>query len=298
MTNTKKFEGLLLLTTMIWGFGFSITQIAVDTGFRPFTIMSGRFLIGSIVLAVIFRHRLMKLNKETLLWGMLTGVLLFAGFAFQTFGIVFTTPAKNAMITQMMVIMIPFILWVFYQKRPSNRAFIGAAIALLGGVILTMNPNQLTAINIGDALTFACAVMVALHVVLSAEIAKRPQVDPVVYTLIQFAFAAGASILLTSTEQLPIISNIIQWWPLLFLGVLNTAWGFTIQTFAHKYSNASRTSIIVTSEALFAAIFSVLLGQDFFGIQLLVGGGVLLFAIYFVVMSGEGVLDETIGSFT
>jgi drug/metabolite transporter (DMT)-like permease len=298
MTKAKKFEGLLLLTTMIWGFGFSITQIAVETGFRPFTIMSGRFLIGTVVLAIIFRSRLMKLNKETLLWGVLTGLLLFAGFAFQTYGIVFTTPAKNAMITQMMVIMIPFILWVFYKKRPSNRAFIGAAIALLGGVILTINLNQLTSINLGDALTFACAVMVALHVVLSAEIAKRPKVDPVVYTLIQFAFAAVSSMLLASTEQLPIISNIIQWWPLVFLGVLNTAWGFTIQTFAHKYSNASRTSIIVTSEALFAAIFSVLLGQDFFGAQLLVGGGVLLIAIYFVVINGEGVLDETVGSFT
>lgn len=298
MTNTRKFEGLLLLTTMIWGVGFSITQIAVDTGFRPFTIMSGRFLIGSVVLALIFRRRIVHLNKPTLKWGMLTGVLLFAGFAFQTFGIVYTTPAKNAMITQMMVIMIPFVLWVFYKRRPTSKAFIGAVIALLGGVILTINFNQLTAINIGDVLSFACAVMVALHVVLSAEIAKRPNVDPVVYTLIQFAFAAAASLMLASTEQLPIISNITQWWPLLFLGILNTAWGFTIQTYAHKYSNASRTSIIVTSEALFAAIFSVLLGQDLFGLQLLIGGSILLVAIYYVVINGEGVADEVIGSFT
>jgi drug/metabolite transporter (DMT)-like permease len=298
MTNARKFEGLLLLTTMIWGFGFSITQIAVDTGFRPFTIMSGRFLIGTIVLAIIFRRRISYMNRQTLIWGLLTGVLLFAGFAFQTFGIVYTTPAKNAMITQMMVIMIPFILWIFYKRRPTGKAFIGAIIALLGGVILTINVNQLTAINVGDALSFACAVMVALHVVLSAEIAKRPNVDPVVYTLIQFSFAAGASVLLAPTEPLPIISSGIQWWPLIFLGVLNTAWGFTIQTYAHKYSNASRTSIIVTSEALFAAVFSVLLGQDIFGIQLLIGGGVLLCAIYYVVISGEGVIDEAIGSFT
>jgi hypothetical protein len=54
----------------------------------------------------------------------------------------------------------------------------------------------------------------------------------------------------------------------------------------------------VTSEALFAAIFSILLGQDVFGLQLLIGGGVLLFAIYYVVISEEGVVDEVIGSFT
>jgi drug/metabolite transporter (DMT)-like permease len=298
MNNTRKFEGLLLVTTMIWGFGFSITQIAVDAGFRPFSIMSGRFLVGSLVLLVIFRHRIKNTNKQTLLWGAITGVLLFAGFAFQTFGILYTTPAKNAMITQMMVIMIPFILWIFYKKRPSSKAFMGAAIALLGGVILTANVNQLNAINLGDVLTFACAVMVALHVVLSAEISKRPKVDPVLYTLIQFVFAAAASLLMSSTEQLPIISNIWQWWPLLFLGIFNTAWGFTIQTYAHKYSNASRTSIIVTSEALFGAVFSVLLGQDLFGLQLLLGGGVLLFAVYYVIINGEGMVDESIHRFT
>lgn len=298
MNNARRFEGLLLLTTMIWGFGFSITQIAVEAGFRPFTIMSGRFLIGSLVLMAIFRNRLKNINTQTLVWGLLTGVLLFAGFAFQTFGILYTTPAKNAMITQMMVIMIPFVLWVVYKRKPTNRAFLGAFVALIGGVVLTINLSELTAVNIGDVLTFACAVMVALHVVLSADISKRQAIDPVVYTLIQFGFAAVASVLLASGEQLPIISNVIDWWPLIFLGVFNTAWGFTIQTFAHKYSNATRTSVIVTSEALFASVFAVLLSQDVFGAQLIIGGGLVLIALYYVIIGGEGVIDETVERFT
>lgn len=298
MTNARRYEGLLLLTTMIWGFGFSITQIAVEAGFRPFTIMSGRFLIGSLVLAAIFRSRIKNINKPTLVWGLLTGVLLFAGFAFQTFGILYTTPAKNAMITQMMVIMIPFVLWIAYKRKPTNRAFIGAAIALIGGIILTINPSELTAVNIGDVLTFVCAIMVALHVVLSADVSKRQEIDPVLYTLIQFAFAAVASVLFAGTEQLPIISNVFEWWPLVFLGIFNTAWGFTVQTFAHKYSNASRTSVIVTSEALFASIFAVLLSQDVLGLQLILGGGLVIAALYYIVISGEGVLDESIERFT
>lgn len=298
MNNARRFEGLLLLTTMIWGLGFSITQIAVESGFRPFTIMSGRFLIGSVVLIAIFRNRIKNINIQTLIWGAITGAILFASFGFQTFGILYTTPAKNAMITQMMVIMIPFVLWLVYKRKPTNRAFIGAGVALAGGVVLTINLSQLTAINLGDVLTFICAILAALHVVLSADITKREEIDPVMYTLIQFGFAAITSLLFSATEQLPIISNISQWWPLLFLGVLNTAWGFTIQTFAHKYSDASRTSVIVTSEALFASVFSILLGQDVLGVQLIVGGGLVLFALYYVVISREGVFDETIERFT
>jgi drug/metabolite transporter (DMT)-like permease len=298
MNNARKYEGLLLFTTMIWGLGFSITQIAVESGFRPFTIMSGRFLIGSLVLMVIFRTRIKNINFQTLLWGAVTGAILFASFSFQTFGILYTTPAKNAMITQMMVIIIPFILWIVYRRKPTNRAFIGAAVALTGGVILTINLAQLTAVNIGDVLTFICAVMAALHVVLSVDVTKRKDIDPVLYTLIQFSFAAVASLLFSTTEQLPIISNLMQWWPLIFLGILNTAWGFTIQTFAHKYSDASRTSIIVTSEALFASVFSILLGQDVIGFQLIIGGGLVLFALYYVVINKEGIIDENIESFT
>jgi len=283
---------------MIWGLGFSITQIAVESGFRPFTILSGRFLIGSLILMAIFRSRIKNINSQTLLWGAITGAILFASFSFQTFGILYTTPAKNAMITQMMVIMIPFVLWIVYKRKPTNRAFIGAAVALTGGVVLTINLSQLTAVNLGDVLTFICAIMAALHVVLSVDITKREDIDPVMYTLIQFGFAAIASLAFSTTEQLPIISNLTQWWPLIFLGVLNTAWGFTIQTYAHKYSDASRTSIIVTSEALFASVFSVLLGQDILGAQLLVGGGLVLFALYYVVINKEVTIDETIERFT
>jgi len=298
MNNAKRYEGLLLFTTMIWGLGFSITQIAVESGFRPFTILSGRFLIGSIVLLAIFRTRIKNINYQTVLWGTITGAVLFASFSFQTFGILYTTPAKNAMITQMMVIMIPFVLWIVYKRKPTNRAFIGAAVALTGGIVLTINLSQLTSVNIGDVLTFICAVMAALHVVLSADVTKRVDIDPVMYTLIQFVFAAIASVIFSTTEQLPIISNVVQWWPLIFLGVLNTAWGFTIQTYAHKYSDASRTSIIVTSEALFASLFSILLGQDILGAQLLIGGGLVLFALYYVVINKEVRIDETIERFT
>lgn len=297
MTKTRQFELLLLLTTMIWGMGFPLTQILITNGFGPFTIMSGRFFIGSVVLFIIFFKRLRHINKQTIYWGLLTGVLLFLGFAFQTIGIVYTTPSKNAMITQMMVIMVPFIIWFVTKQRPNQHAFIGAMIALFGGVILTANFNDLGAINLGDFLTFLCAVMVAAHVVLSATISKKESIDTVNYTLIQFLFAAMVSMLLIPLETVPSVT-LSSAWPLAILGIMNTAWGFTIQTFAHRYSNASRTSVIVTTEAFFAAVFSILLGQELLTYQLVVGGGLLLGALYYVTTKGQGYAQDVVERFT
>lgn len=297
MTKTRQFELLLLLTTMVWGMGFPLTQILITYGFGPFTIMSGRFFIGSVVLVAIFNRRLRQINRQTIYWGLSTGVLLFLGFMFQTIGIIYTTPSKNAMITQMMVIMVPFIIWFITKQRPNQHAFFGAAIALLGGIILTANVNDFGAINLGDFLTFLCAVMVAAHVVISATISKKESIDTVNYTLIQFLFAAVISMLLIPLETIPTVT-IDNIWPLVILGILNTAWGFTIQTFAHRYSNASRTSVIVTTEAFFAAVFSILLGQELLTFQLVVGGGLLLGAVYYVTMKGQGVVQDVVERFT
>ena len=297
MTKTRQFELLLLLTTMIWGMGFPLTQILITNGFGPFTVMSGRFFIGSLVLVVIFYKRLRFMNKQTIYWGVITGILLFLGFAFQTVGIVYTTPSKNAMITQMMVIIVPFIIWFITKQRPNKHVFTGAMTALLGGVILTANFNDFGAINLGDFLTFLCAVMVAAHVVLSATISKKDSIDTVNYTLIQFLFAAAVSMLLIPLETTPIIT-IENIWPLMVLGVLNTAWGFTIQTFAHRYSNASRTSVIVTTEAFFAAVFSILLGQELLTYQLIIGGSLLLGAVYYVTTKGQGYIQDVVERFT
>jgi len=152
-------------------------------------------------------------------------------------------------------------------------------------------------INLGDFLTLLCAVMVAAHVVISATISKKESIDTVNYTLIQFLFAAVISMLLIPLETIPTVT-IDNIWPLVILGILNTAWGFTIQTFAHRYSNASRTSVIVTTEAFFAAVFSILLGQELLTFQLVVGGGLLLGAVYYVTMKGQGVVQDVVERFT
>ena len=282
MNKSTKFEILLLLVAFIWGVGFPVTKIAVQYGFGPFAILAGRFVIASILLSVIFRKNLRKIDKRHIKYGLFAGIFLFTSFSFQTVGILYTTPSKNAFITQMMVILVPFFYWMLYKKRPSKYAFIGAFLALAGGLILTFNSDFTSGINKGDMLTFVCAILCAVHIIASAHFAKKEGVDAIAFTMVQFYLAAVLSLgIALVNHEVPRVT-LIKWWPLLFMGILNTGIGFTLQTFAHKHSTPTKSSIIVSTEAVFGSIASVLIVGEVLTAQLVIGGFLIFNAVLMV----------------
>jgi len=279
MKKSLKFEILLLMVAFIWGVGFPVTKIAVQIGFGPFAILAGRFVIASLLLTILFWKRVRKIDKRHLKYGLFTGIFLFASFSFQTVGILYTTPSKNAFITQMMVIIVPFLYWFVYKQKPNKYAFIGASVAMLGGLILTFNSDFTSGINKGDLLTFACAVLCAVHIIASAHFAKKDGVDLISFTLVQFYLAAVLSLSVALFNKEIPSTTIFNWWPLLFMGFLNTGLGFTIQTFAHKYSTPMKTSIIVSTEAVFGSVASVIIVNEPLTLQLVVGGLMIFIAV-------------------
>ena len=83
---------------------------------------------------------------------MFLGILLFAGFAFQTSGLIYTTPSKSAFITGFSVILVRCLsLFHGYRLTLANAA--GAALGLLGLYFLVV-PAGIGSVNRGDVLTF------------------------------------------------------------------------------------------------------------------------------------------------
>lgn len=101
-------EILLVLTAIIWGSGFVASTVALEH-YTPYQILAGRFLVGAVILSLIFFKKLNKLKKSTLIKGALLGVFLYIAFALQTVGLQFTTPSKNAFLTAVNVVIVPFI---------------------------------------------------------------------------------------------------------------------------------------------------------------------------------------------
>lgn len=265
----------LLLVAIVWGFGFVATKNALDS-FTPFYLMAVRFTIAFAILAAIFHKKLRTIQKSDLQGGLVVGCFLFLAFAFQTVGLQYTSPGKQAFITGTNVVIVPFLFWFLHKTRPDWRSFLAAFVCLLGMGLLTLNESL--NVNIGDALTLGCAVLFAGHIVSNGYYAKK--VDPVILTILQFAFTAIFSLAVALVfEKVP--ANVTQdgMTSILYLGFFSTCLAFFLQTVCQKYTVSTHAAILLSTESLFGSLFSAWLLSEIFTIKMVIGCAAILIAI-------------------
>ena len=275
---TKKREALakaaLFCTSILWGCSFFIVKNTVDV-FPPNLLLAIRFTIGCLLLCLIFRKRLKRLDKRSLLAGVAIGAVLFFAYMVQTIGIQYTTPGKNAFLTAIYCVIVPFLFWAMSKKRPDAYNIAAAFICLLGIGLVSLTDEL--SIGGGDALSLLGGLLFALQIAMVARFAQDK--DPVLLTIIQFATAA----ILSWTFSLTTETFSISWitadalWGILFLSVVSTALCLSLQNVGQKYTSASTAAIILSLEAVFGVLFSML----FYGERLtwrLVLGFALIFA--------------------
>ncbi len=259
----------LLLTTVIWGFAFVIVKNSLD--FIPPTYMLAfRFTVGALPLALIFYKKLLRLNGEILKEGLLLGVFLFLSYLFQTIGCRYTTAGKNAFLTTVYVVLVPFLYWFLSRKRPDIYCMAAAFLAILGIGLLSLQ-GDLT-IQIGDVLTLICGLGFALHMVCIDRFAKRH--DPIVLTILQLATAALLGWILAPVLDGGFPSGIFRGdmvGAMLYLGLLSTMLGFLLQNVCQKYTTPNAASLLLSLESVFGALFSVWFLGERFSVRMLAG---------------------------
>lgn len=256
-----KGELILLVVAVLWGLGFVATAMGIES-FSVFEILTLRFWIASILLSVIFFKHLKKIDKTNLKYGFIVGTFIFLGFTFQTWGVSLTTASKNAFLTSTNVIIVPLIGYLFYKRKLDFYNLVGAILTLLGIGLISYNPDF--TVNLGDILTLICAVFFALHIFYTAEFLKRgANVTSIaivqmyvvaIYSTIALCITGSniSEVLMSGEAIKPIIA-------ILYSGVFSTALCYYLQTVGQQYTSESKAAIIMSTEAIFGAIFSVLL---------------------------------------
>jgi len=245
---------LLVGTTAVWGWTFVVVRDAIALyGVLPF--LAVRFILAAGVLAP-FSVR--KLTRRTLLVGGGIGVVLAAGYLFQTLGLLFTTPTNSGLITGLFVVFAPLADRVFFGASFSRQVVVAVVLSLLGMVLLAGGGPE--GVNPGDLLTLLCAAALGLHIALLSRYASG-------YDAISLTFAQILAMAALFTVAWPFFSPVELpprgvWVALLVTGLVASAGAFWVQTFVQQRIPAARTAIILTMEPVFAAFFGYWLAGD------------------------------------
>ena len=264
---------LLLSVAVIWGLGFPVTVMAIDAHISSGLMVALRFGIAAAVVGLISFRQLRSLTRRDVALGGIAGVILGTAFLLQIMGQGLTTPSNSAFLTSLNVIIVPFLSWIFFRQRPSNRMLLVAFGCLAGAAVLTISPGEGLNFNTGDLITLACAVVFSLHISYLGRIAGH--IDAGKLTFLQMATAAllGLSYTLAfELEQLSQADLSRGLVPVLYLGLLSSAFSFFAQTFAQKHTSPARAAVILGCEGLLGSIFSVLLGYEPLTLNLILGG--------------------------
>lgn len=242
--------------------------------FPPYFLLAVRFTIACIFLGIVFWKKMKEITVEYLWKSAVIGGLLFFAYTTQTIGITETTPGKNAFLTAIYCVIVPFLFWIVDKSKPDIYNF-AAALVCIAGIGMVSLTGQFTIEN-GDAFTLVGGVLYAIHMVAIAKFCKGK--DPIIITILQLGFAAILSwIAAIVTGSYPTQCNIQNIEGLLYLAVFATAIAQMFQFIGQKYTHPSAASIILSLEAVLGVLFSVI----FYGEQLtlrLAAGFVLIFA--------------------
>lgn len=248
---------LMLLTAMIWGSSFVAQRLGMDA-IGPFLYTGLRFALATVVLlplVVLLSRRAgskapQPINRGLLLGGTVMGLALALGINLQQVGLLFTSVTNSGFITGLYVIVVP-LLGLFLGHKTGLGIWLGAGLAVVGMVLLSVGEGFHVAS--GDWLQLAGAFVWGAHVLLVSFFASRH--DPLRLALLQFAVCAVVSLALAiALEKIELAAIVTAGPALLYGGLLGVAVGFTLQVIAQKHAIASHAAIILSLEAVFAAI--------------------------------------------
>lgn len=275
----------LLLVAVIWGSAFAAQRIAAQQ-MGAHTFNGLRYLLAvAVLLPLAWRGSVLRLppeRKDQAGIG-LAGLLLFGGAYFQQAGLEFTTAGNAGFITGLYVVIIPLLLALVWRRRLHRSIWAAATLAAAG--LFLLSTGGTFHLNPGDALELVSAGLWALHVIWIGRMVQRVNVLQLAIgqNLLTGALSLAAA-LIWEPGALPAGPGF--WGPIVYTGVLSLAIGYTLQAAAQRHAPPADAAIILSLEAVFAALLGWLLLEERLGTIQLLGCGLMLVGMLIAQVGG------------
>ncbi len=285
----KKIFGrtLILLATLIWGSSFVILKDTLSNlggGNFTFFILALRFLLSFIIFFCLFPKRIFAVKRKTVINGVILGVILFCGYVVQTIGLIYTTPSKNAFLTTIYCVFVPFLAVVLLKnEKPRLQNYLAGILCFIGVILVAFFGKNESVPNefIGDILSMVSGLFYAFQMIFNKKYSSEE--DFVQLLTVEFLVVGGMFAVVSLSYEFPF--HMLEFtfppdaiWKILYLAFFATFFAQVAQFVGQKYTTPTSASIIMTFESVFALLFEIILSTVYINGYIIAGFIVIFLA--------------------
>ncbi len=272
---------LLVGLTAIWGSTFFLIRNVV-LQMSPADFLAVRFTIAAVAVLAVFWRQLLALTKREIQVGVGLGVVYAVAQFMQTVGLEHTEATRSGFITGTYVVLTPILTAVLLREPIPRSTWFAVLMATAGLVTLSLNGFGF---GFGESVTLFAAVLYALHIIGLGRYSSAASAAGL--SAVQLIVIAVVSLMAASPGGIELPNSAGAWASVLYMALMAGAVAIWAQTWAQSHLPATRAAIVMTLEPVFAAGFAVGLGGESLTARMLLGGAMVLAAMYTVELFGR-----------
>ncbi|WP_306208650.1 DMT family transporter [Actinoplanes sp. RD1] len=255
----RRTDMVLLLVAAVWGSSYLAAKTATSV-LPVLVVLVARYAISAVACLGIVGKR--RFTRDEVRAGGLLGVTQAAVLTLETYGVAYTSAANAGLIISLTIVLTPLLDGAAGTRR-LPLSFFAATGVCLSAVTLLMAGTGFQRPRGGDLLILAAAVVRAGHVVLVGRLTRGRAVRPLQVTAVQMV--VGAALLVgPAAGSLPMLTQVgaSVWAQLVYLALFCSVFAFLAQTWAVQQTSASRASLLLGTEPVWAFVIGIGLGGE------------------------------------
>jgi len=259
---------LVLLSTVAFGVLPIFGKVAYAEGVRPLVLLAWRYVVASLLFALVLRGPAPPWRARLRLWGIGT---VFVANSIAYFLALALIPASTA---SLLIFSYPVIVALLAAaaglERLRLRSLLAAALAFSGCALTVAGAGGVSGVleaGPGSLLAFLASVLYATYVILASRFARDVQAQVLAQHLAQVS-AVVCLVLALGTGGLELPPTILGWGAVLGAGVLSTVVAFFAFLAGMALMGPTRASVVSSVEVVVTVVLaSLLLGERLGALQ-------------------------------
>jgi drug/metabolite transporter (DMT)-like permease len=247
----------------VWGSSYLAAKSLTDTVGVP-VILSLRFLITTgalVVISLIWNRRRISLREGIV--GVVLGSTQAAVLILETWGIAGTSATNAGLIISLVIVFTPVTESIAFRVKLPRMVFVAGVISVVG-VCLLVSGDGFAAPTLGDVLMLAAAIVRSVHVTAVSALTRGRDIGALNLTLVQSALCAAVYTAADHSRVLAAVRTFSpgEWAGVVYLGLACSVFAFLVQTWAIQRTSASRASLLMGTEPIWAVLIGLTIGQE------------------------------------